>query len=50
MFCLIGIRSSVPEDIQKALMGHGSRSVADGYGEGYPLEVLGEAMAKVVLK
>jgi hypothetical protein len=32
--------AGVPEDIQKALMGHGSRTVADGYGSGYPLKVL----------
>jgi integrase len=39
----------VPEDIQKAILGHGSRSVADGYGQGYPLEVLRESLSLVSL-
>jgi integrase len=34
----------VPDDIQKQLLGHGSRSVSDGYGQGYPLEHLQEAL------
>jgi hypothetical protein len=28
-------------------MGHGSMGVADGYGLGYPMSMLAEAMAKV---
>jgi integrase len=40
--------AGIPEDIQKALLGHGSRTVADGYGSGYPLEHLQEALRKAV--
>jgi integrase len=29
--------SGIPEPIQRQLMGHGSRDVADDYGEGYSL-------------
>jgi len=42
-------RARVPEDIAKALMGHGSKSIADGYGLGHDLEVLREALLKVTL-
>jgi integrase len=37
----------VPEPIQRALMGHGKEDVADGYGIGYPMNVLAEEVAKV---
>ncbi len=37
-----------PEDIQKALLGHGSRTVADGYGQGYPLRHLQDALRRAV--
>jgi len=39
----------VPEDIRKAIMGHGSKSIADGYGLGHDLVVLREALDKVAL-
>jgi integrase len=42
--------AGVPEDLQKALMGHGTKSVADGYGLGFPLGVLKGALAKVALE
>jgi integrase len=37
----------VPEPEQRAIMGHAGNSVADGYGLGYPMSVLAEAVAKV---
>lgn len=37
----------VPEHEQRAIMGHAGTSVADGYGLGYPLSVLAEAVSKV---
>jgi integrase len=37
----------VPEPEQRALMGHGANGVADGYGLGFPMDVLAESMAKV---
>jgi integrase len=37
----------VPEAEQRALMGHSSTSVADGYGVGFPVSVIAEAVAKV---
>jgi hypothetical protein len=39
--------AGVPEDVQKALMGHGTKSVADGYGHGYPPEMLREYLVRV---
>ena len=40
--------AGVREEVQRALMGHeGSRSVADGYGSGFTLVRLREAMHKV---
>jgi integrase len=37
----------IPESEQRALMGHGATAVADGYGSGFPLSVLADAMSKV---
>jgi integrase len=37
----------VPEPEQRALMGHGANGVADGYGLGYPMTVLAEAIGQV---
>jgi integrase len=37
----------VPEAEQRALMGHSSNSVADGYGVGFPVSVLLDAISKV---
>jgi integrase len=39
----------VPKDVQEALLGHGTRSVADGYGLGFTLENLEENLRAVVL-
>ena len=39
--------AGVPEDVQRALMGHSDGSVASGYGSGFPLSVLREAVSKV---
>jgi hypothetical protein len=40
----------IPEDIRKSIMGHGSKTIADGYGLGHDLEVLREALDKVTLE
>jgi len=40
--------AQVPLDIQDCLGGWGSRSVGQGYGLGYPLQVLAEHMEKIV--
>jgi hypothetical protein len=40
--------AGVPEDIQKALMGHRSRTVADGYGQGYPLGILRDHLNRAI--
>ncbi|WP_230769747.1 site-specific integrase [Sphingomonas sp. Leaf4] len=37
-------RAKMPEGIQRQLMGHTGKDVADGYGSGYDLRSLGEAM------
>jgi integrase len=37
----------MPEQEQRALMGHSSNSVADGYGVGFPVSVLAEAIGRV---
>jgi integrase len=37
----------VPEPIQRALMGHGTDGVADGYGLGYPVTLLADDLGKV---
>ena len=37
----------VPEHESRALMGHGATGVADGYGLGYPMAVLADAVAKI---
>jgi integrase len=37
----------VPEHEQRTIMGHAGNSVADGYGLGYPMGVLAEAVSKV---
>jgi hypothetical protein len=39
----------VPKDVQEALLGHGTRSVAEGYGLGFTLENLEENLRAVVL-
>ena len=36
-----------PEAISKAILGHGSNTVAANYGSGYALEVMREHMEKV---
>jgi integrase len=41
--------AGVPRDVREQLLGHGSRSVGDGYGQGFSLEVLMDAMSKVVI-
>ena len=41
-------RARVPEDIAKALMGHGTKSIADGYGLGHDLTVLREELSRLV--
>ena len=38
--------SGVSEEMAKALLGHGTRSVADSYGQGFTLQRLKEALAK----
>ncbi|WP_349676222.1 site-specific integrase [Sphingomonas sp. UBA978] len=38
-------RAKVPEGIQRQLMGHAGKDVADDYGSGYDLHSLAEAMA-----
>ena len=38
--------AKVPEDIAKAIMGHGTKTIADGYGDGHPLEMLREALSR----
>jgi integrase len=40
--------SGCSEEIAKALLGHGSRSVADSYGAGFTLQRLKEALEKVI--
>lgn len=41
--------AQVPHDIQEAIGGWGARTVGQGYGQGYPLDVLREHLSKVVL-
>jgi len=38
-------RAKIPEGIQRQLMGHAGRDVADDYGDGYDLHSLAEAMS-----
>ena len=38
--------SGCPDDIQRQLLGHGSRSVSDSYGRGYKLPVLASWLEK----
>ncbi len=42
--------AGVPVDIREVLLGHGSRSVGERYGQGFSLEVLRDAMTKVSLR
>ena len=42
--------SGCPDDIQKALLDHGSRSVADFYGQGYSLPILRDALQKALAR
>jgi len=37
-----------PDDIQKQTLGHGSRSVADSYGQGYQLNILHQWLEKAL--
>lgn len=39
--------SGVPREIAEVLMGHAGRTVGDGYGTGYSMEVLAQEIAKV---
>ena len=41
--------AQVPHDIQEAIGGWGTRTIGQGYGNGYPLQVLAEHMRKIVL-
>ena len=41
--------AQVPHDIQEAIGGWGTRTIGQGYGNGYPLQVLAEHMSKIVL-
>jgi integrase len=41
--------AGVARDLVEELMGHGTRSVADSYGQGFSLQRKSEAMAKVAL-
>ncbi len=41
--------AQVPHDIQEAIGGWGARTVGQGYGQGYPLEVLHAHIARTVL-
>ena len=41
--------AQVPHDIQEAIGGWGTRTIGQGYGNGYPLQVLTEHMRKIVL-
>jgi hypothetical protein len=41
--------AEVSEELAKNLMGHGTRSVADGYGEGFSLQRLQAALVKVTI-
>ena len=41
--------AQVPHDIQEAIGGWGTRTVGQGYGSGYPLDVLRLHMEKIVL-
>lgn len=38
----------VPHDIQETIGGWGTRTIGQGYGNGYPLQILTEHMRKVV--
>ena len=40
--------AEVSEELAKALMGHGSRSVADSYGAGFTLQRKSEALSKAL--
>ena len=40
--------SQVPHDIQEAIGGWGTRTIGQGYGNGYPLHVLTEHLLKIV--
>lgn len=40
--------AQVPHDIQEAIGGWGTRTTGQGYGNGYPLQVLAEHMHKIV--
>lgn len=42
--------AGVSEEIAKALLGHGSRSISDQYGQGFTLHWLKEAMEKVLAR
>jgi integrase len=42
--------SGCPEDIQRQLLGHGSKSVSDSYGQGYRLPVLASWLEKALDK
>ncbi|RYC29506.1 integrase [Lichenibacterium minor] len=42
--------AQVPHDIQEAIGGWGARTVGQGYGQGYPLEVLHAHMTRMVLR
>lgn len=41
--------AQVPHDIQEAIGGWGTRTIGQGYGNGYPLQVLAQHMHKVVM-
>ena len=40
--------AQVPHDIQEAIGGWGTRTIGQGYGNGYPLQVLTEHLLKIV--
>jgi integrase len=42
--------AGVAEEVSKVLLGHGSRSISDQYGQGFSLQRLKEALAKALQK
>lgn len=40
-------RAQVPEEVQRALLGHAGQGVAAGYGVGFPLSVLRDAVNRI---
>jgi integrase len=42
--------SGCPEELARALLGHGTKSISDSYGQGFKLEVMREALEKIAIR